>query len=293
MMRFGAKTALDRLDWQVPHGHIAAVMGANGAGKTTTIHLAVGLLTPTAGSIRTLGLAPDRDRVALHSSVGVALQSGGLYPTAKPRAFLEHISSLYRDPADVDETLEQLGIDPDTRTPIKRLSGGEQKRLACAAALIGKPSVAFLDEPTAGVDPVGKRDIWTLLERHKASGMTIVLSSHDASEVERLADSVMILRHGSKVLDCPLTHIVSPTGAITIQGPAHLDTHSLALALPSGLGIFEVAPGLYRILGADSPAIASTVSAWAAQHGVSQQHVHSDRGGLEDLIMMAIRGSEL
>lgn len=292
-MRFGAHTALDRLDWQVPQGNIAAIMGANGAGKTTAIHLAVGIIAPSSGSILTLGLTPDHDRVALQTSVGVALQSGGLYPTAKPRAFLEHISRLYRDPANVDQTLEQLGIDPATNTPIKRLSGGEQKRLACAAALIGKPRVAFLDEPTAGVDPVGKREIWSLLEQHKANGMTIVLSSHDASEVERLADSVMVLRQGSKVLDCALTHILSPAGAITIHGPAHLDTQSLSLALPHGLGIFEVAPGLYRILGADSPAIASTVSAWAAQHGVIPQNVQSDRGGLEDLIMIAIRGSEL
>jgi len=292
-MRFGAKTALDRLDWQVPQGRIAAIMGANGAGKTTTIHLAVGLLAPSSGTIRTLGLIPDRDRVALQVSVGVALQAGGLYPSAKPRAFLEHISRLYANPANVNQTLEQLGIDPAIKTPIKRLSGGEQKRLACAAALIGKPSVAFLDEPTAGVDPVGKRDIWSLLEQHRDNGMTIVLSSHDASEVERLADSVMVLKDGIKVLDCALTHIVSSTGAITIQGPAHLDTRSLALALPSGLGISEVAPGLYRILGADSPAIASTVGAWAAQHGVSQRHVQSDRGGLEELIMIAIRGSGL
>jgi ABC-2 type transport system ATP-binding protein len=280
------------LDWQVPQGHIAAIMGANGAGKTTTIHLAVGLNTPTSGSIFTLGLTPDRDRVALHKKVGVALQNGGLYPTAKPRAFLHHISQLYEDPADVDLTLEALGIEPATKTPIKRLSGGEQKRLACAAALIGRPALAFLDEPTAGVDPVGKREIWSLLEQHRNEGMTIVVSSHDASEVERLADSVMVLRGGSKVLDCPVAQIVNPSGAITIQGPAHLDIQSLALALPHGLGIFEIAPGLYRILGADSPAIASTVSSWAAQHGVSQQYVQSDRGGLEELIMVAIRGSE-
>jgi ABC-2 type transport system ATP-binding protein len=292
-MKFGAKTALDRLDWQVPEGHIAAIMGANGAGKTTTIHLAVGLIAPTAGSIRTLGLDPDHDRAALQSSVGVALQSGGLYPTAKPRAFLQHIARLYSNPADVDGTLEQLGIDPADKTPIKRLSGGEQKRLACAAALIGRPSLAFLDEPTAGVDPVGKREIWSLLEYHRANGMTIVLSSHDASEVERLADSVIVLRNGSKVLDCPLAHILNPVGAITIHGPAHLDTQTLAMALPTGLGVFEVAPGLYRILGADSPAIASTAAAWAAQHGVSQHNVQSDRGGLEDLVMIAIRGAEL
>lgn len=292
VIRYGSRAAVDRLTWQVPDGAIAAIMGANGAGKTSTIHAAIGLLSPASGRIRTRGMDPVADRAQIQRSVGVALQSGGLYPTARPRAFLRHLAGLYERPADPDATLEQVGIDPATKTAIKRLSGGEQKRLACAAALIGSPSLVFLDEPTAGVDPVGKRDIWAALESHRDAGMTIVLATHDASEVERLADSVMVLRAGQLVLDAPCTSLVDHAGGLTLTGPAHLDTTPLSRALPAEMTVAEIAPGMYRILGGTSPSVSSTVASWAAQHGVSAGALTSDRGGIEDVVMRAIRGDD-
>ncbi len=290
VIRYGSRQAVDRLTWQVPTGAIAAIMGANGAGKTSTINAATGLLAPSSGSIRTLGLDPLTDRARIQRSVGVALQSGGLYPTARPRAFIHHLAGLYDHPADADTTMEQVGLDPGTKTAIKRLSGGEQKRLACAAALIGRPTLVFLDEPTAGVDPVGKRDIWAALAAHRDAGMTIILSSHDASEVERLADTVMVLRDGRMVLDAECPSLLDPSGGITVTGPAHLDTNSLAQALPQGMRVSEVSPGHYRILGAVTPSVSSTVSSWAAQHGARTAEITTDRGGLEDVVMRAIRG---
>lgn len=290
VIRYGSRAAVNRLTWQVPQGVIAAIMGANGAGKTSTINAAVGLLAPTSGSIRTLGLDPIAERKQIARSVGVAFQEGGLYPTARPGAFMAHLARLYAQPADPHETLREMGLDPSTKTLIKRLSGGEQKRLSCAAALVGRPTLVFLDEPTAGVDPVGKREIWAALERHRDAGMTIILTSHDFAEVERLADTVMVMRQGAVVLEARCEDLMNTAGGVTISGPAHLDTAPLSRALPAEITVAEVAPGLYRIRGPISPSVSSTVGSWAAQHGIAGEGLTADRGGLEDVVMRSIGG---
>lgn len=197
---FGAVIAVDGASWAADTGEITCVLGPNGAGKTTTIECLEGLQRPDAGHCRVLGTDPWRADAAHRARVGVMLQDGGLPQSVSARRLLAHLGRLYSTPRR-DELVDRLGIAPFARTPVRRLSGGQRQRVGLAAALVGGPEVAFLDEPTAGLDPHARLDVWALLRERADAGAALVVTTHSFEEAERLADRVVILDHGRVVAD--------------------------------------------------------------------------------------------
>ncbi len=199
-MRYGDVLAVDALDLTVERGTITAVLGPNGAGKTTTLETCEGYRRPQAGDVRVLGLDPQRDRADLPPRIGVMLQEGGAWSGVRAVEMLRHIASLHAHPLDVAALARRLGLDECGRTPYRRLSGGQKQRLGLAMAVVGRPEIVFVDEPTAGLDPQARRTTWDLLTELRAAGVTVVLTTHYIEEAERLADVVHIIDRGRLVL---------------------------------------------------------------------------------------------
>ncbi len=200
VMRYGATVAVDGLDLTVDPHTITAVLGPNGAGKTTTLETCEGYRVPGAGTVRVLGLDPVRDRRALVPRIGVMLQRGGAWSGVRAMEMLRHVAALHAHPLDVDLLGYRLGLQACGRTPYRRLSGGEQQRLGLAMAVVGRPEVVFVDEPTAGLDPEARRTTWELLRELREVGVTVVLTTHYIEEAERLADQVHIIDRGRLAL---------------------------------------------------------------------------------------------
>ena len=194
--RFGDVTALDGMSWTAATGEVTAVLGPNGAGKTTTIECAEGLQRPDSGTVRVLGSDPWGADADHRARVGVMLQDGGLPSGTKPVRLLRHLASLHQNPADVDPLVDRLGIGEFSGSTVRRLSGGQKQRVALAAALIGRPEVVFLDEPTAGLDPHARLDVWDLVRSTRDVGCAVVVTTHSFEEAERLADQIVIVHHG-------------------------------------------------------------------------------------------------
>jgi ABC-2 type transport system ATP-binding protein len=194
--RFGTTTALAGMTWTARHGQVTAVLGPNGAGKTTTVECAEGLQRPDSGEVRVLGTDPWQAGPDHRAAVGVMLQDGGLPNGSTPVRLLRHLAAFHHSPADVDLLVERLGIDAFRGTTVRRLSGGQKQRVALAAALLGRPQVAFLDEPTAGLDPHARLDAWDLLRETRDTGCAVIVTTHSFEEAERLADHVVIVHRG-------------------------------------------------------------------------------------------------
>ncbi len=199
VMEYAGRRVVDDLSLGVAVASITAVLGPNGAGKTTTLETCEGYRVPHRGRVRVLGLDPRADHRALMPRIGVMLQSGGAWGAAKPREMLRHLAALHAHPLPVDLLIERLGLSDALRTPYRRLSGGQQQRLGLALAVIGRPELVFVDEPTAGMDPQGRRATWTLLRELRADGVSVVLTTHHMDEAASLADQVHILDHGRLV----------------------------------------------------------------------------------------------
>lgn len=195
-MIYGTKTAVDGLSLSVEAGSITAVLGPNGAGKTTTLETCEGYRKPQAGRVRVLGLDPVAQRRELLPRIGVMLQGQGAWSGARAMEMLRHIARLHANPLPIEPLAERLGLHECGRTPYRRLSGGQQQRLGLAMAIVGRPEIVFVDEPTAGMDPAARRTTWELLSELRESGVTVVLTTHYLEEAEQLADKVHIIDHG-------------------------------------------------------------------------------------------------
>lgn len=198
-MTYGTKTAVDGLSLSVEAGSITAVLGPNGAGKTTTLETCEGYRRPQSGTVRVLGLDPVTQRRDLLPRIGVMLQGQGAWSGVRAMEMLRHIARLHADPLPVDALADRLGLHECGRTPYRRLSGGQQQRLGLAMAIVGRPEIVFVDEPTAGMDPAARRTTWELLRELRESGVTVVLTTHYLEEAEQLADQVHIIDHGQLI----------------------------------------------------------------------------------------------
>ncbi|SOD58402.1 ABC-2 type transport system ATP-binding protein [Streptomyces zhaozhouensis] len=292
--RYGERTAVDGLDLTVPAHSVTAVLGPNGAGKTTTIEACEGYRRMDSGTLRVLGLDPGVDGERLRSRIGVMLQEGGVYPGARAGEMLRHMASLYAHPLDVAALGERLGLGSCGRTPYRRLSGGQRQRLALAMAVVGRPELVFLDEPTAGLDPQARQATWELVRELRADGVTVVLSTHLMDEAEELADRVAILDGGRVIADgSPAELCRGGAGdVLRFAGRPGLDLASLRAALPADSEVTEPTPGSYRITGDVGPRLLATVTAWCAQHGVLADRITTRRHTLED-VFLELTGREL
>ena len=282
----GSVTALDRLDLEVPSEGITCLLGANGAGKTTLIEAACGLRPRTSGNLEVLGRAPGA--TANRLSLGVMLQDDGLPGGARPREFLEYLSRLYPHPRDVPSLLEAVEIDPAIRTPMRRLSGGQLRRVAWAAAMVGRPTALLLDEPTAGVDPLGRERMREVLAAEARGGVAMVVSTHLIEDVEAFADFVVVLRHGRAVLAGPPEDL-RPRNTLLVKAARPMDDGLLLAALPAGSTCRRSTDDSYLVhvpTGID-PAVMATVSSWCAQHSITADLAIAD---LRSVLWDALRG---
>ncbi|MFF8282297.1 ABC transporter ATP-binding protein [Streptomyces albus] len=292
--RYGDKTAVDGLDLTVAQGTVTAVLGPNGAGKTTTVETCEGYRRPDEGTVRVLGLDPVTQGAQLRPRIGVMLQSGGIYPTARAEETLRHMATLHAHPLDVPALVERLGLGSCGRTPYRRLSGGQQQRLALALALVGRPELVFLDEPTAGLDPQARHATWELVRDLRADGVTVVLTTHYMDEAEELSDDVAIV-DGGKVIAQGSPDVLCKGGAentLRFTGRPGLDLESLLKALPPDTAATEPSPGSYRLTGTVDPQLLATVTSWCAQHGVMPDRISVERRTLED-VFLEMTGKEL
>ncbi|MGA8047438.1 MAG: ABC transporter ATP-binding protein [Dermatophilaceae bacterium] len=192
---FGSVAAVRGASWSAQAGRVTAVLGSNGAGKTTTLECLEGVQRPDSGDVRVLGTDPWRAGPEHRARVGVMLQEGGLPNTRSATSVLRHLATLYAAPEDPDGLLRRLGV-PARSTPVRRLSGGERQRVALAVALVGRPDVAFLDEPTAGLDPHARMDVWDVVEGIARNGACVVVTTHSFEEAERIADDIVVMDAG-------------------------------------------------------------------------------------------------
>jgi ABC-2 type transport system ATP-binding protein len=188
--------AVDGLDLQVQTGECFGLLGPNGAGKTTTIEICEGLLAADSGSVEVLGRRWESDARDLRELLGIQLQDTQLSEKLTVDETLTLFQSFYREARDVGEVINQVELDEKRHSRVGALSGGQKQRLAIACALVGNPQLLFLDEPTTGLDPVARRQLWELISKFQADGKTIVLTTHYMEEAERLCDRVAIVDHG-------------------------------------------------------------------------------------------------
>ncbi|UWE09030.1 ABC transporter ATP-binding protein [Actinacidiphila bryophytorum] len=292
--RYGAMTAVDGLDLAVPQGSVTAVLGPNGAGKTSTVEICEGYRRPDAGTVRVLGLDPVTQSAALRPRIGVMLQAGGVYPGARAEEMLRHTAALHAHPIDPALLIERLGLESCGRTAYRRLSGGQQQRLALAMAVVGRPELVFLDEPTAGLDPQARHATWDLVRELRADGATVVLTTHFMDEAEQLADQVVIIDGGRSIAAGTPEELCrgGAEGTLRFTGRPGLDLASLLKALPADSAAAELSPGSYRIEGKVDPQLLATVTSWCAQHGVMPDRLAVERRTLED-VFLELTGREL
>jgi ABC-2 type transport system ATP-binding protein len=260
--RYGDRTVVDGLSFTVGDGEIFALLGPNGAGKTTTIEILEGIRSRDGGSVRILGTDP-RDRRLAHA-IGVMPQEAGF-------------AALYADAEDPERMLQRVGLDAVRKTPWRRLSGGERQRLSLALALIGRPRLAFLDEPTAGMDPAGRASTWELVRRLRSDGVAVVLTTHLIDEAERLSDRVAIIHRGRLRVIGPPAELVHGN-AIRFQARAGIDL--------TGLGALEERAGEYVVRDVEpTPEAVARLTARLAERDVRIRGLSAGARSLEDVFL--------
>ncbi|GGS33147.1 ABC transporter ATP-binding protein [Actinokineospora fastidiosa] len=288
--RFGPTTAVAGVDLSLPRGQVLALLGPNGAGKTTTVEMCAGFLRPDSGSLRVLGMDPMS--AALRPRVGVMPQGGGAYPGVRAAEMLRLVAACARDPLDPPWLLDVLGLSGAARTPYKRLSGGQQQRLSLACALVGRPELVFMDEPTAGLDPQARRLVWDLVSALRADGVSVLLTTHLMDEAEALADRVVIIDGGRVVAEGTPAALTTEGQMLRFRTRPGLDLTLLSAALPESCVVAEPSPGAYLVSGEVDPQVVSAVTAWCAQQGVLAEELRVGRRSLED-VFLELTGREL
>jgi ABC-2 type transport system ATP-binding protein len=288
--RYGDTTAVDGLSFAVAPATVCALLGPNGAGKTTTVEICEGFRTPTAGSVSVLGSAPQDPSV--RPRVGVMPQTGGGYPGLRAAELLNLFASFHAHPLDAGDLLDRLGLSDVARIPFRRLSGGQQQRLSLAMAVVGRPELVFLDEPTAGLDPQARRATWDLVDGLRRDGVTVLLTTHLMDEAEQLADDVLVVDAGRLVASGTVTDLTASTQAfVRFTAPAGLDLDDLLRSLAPHCAAKESPAGTYLVEGPDGPQLLAGVTAWCATRGVLPEGLQTRRT-LED-VFLDLTGREL
>jgi ABC-2 type transport system ATP-binding protein len=285
VVRFGEHPAVDGVSFAAEAGTVTAVLGPNGAGKTTTLETLEGYRRPTSGTVRVLGHDPVGDRHEIVGRIGVMLQRGGVYSTLGPEAVVRLFAGYYERPLAVDDLLDRLGLRGCATTPWRHLSGGEQQRVSLALALVGRPEVAFLDEPSAGLDPRAREELWQVVRELRADGACILVTTHQHEEAERLADRIVILDQGRVVADASPAELAAGGGdEIRFSAVEGLDLAALSLAVGDATGLAtEVTPGEYVVAVAASPANVAAITSWLAAQQVTVGDLRAGRQRLQDV----------
>ncbi len=284
-VRYRSVTAVDGVSFSADAGEVVALLGPNGAGKTSTLETLEGYRRPSGGTVRVLGLDPVADHDRLTPRMGVMLQSGGVYPGVRPLEMLELLASVHDRTEDPSALLERVGLTHRRGTTWRRLSGGEQQRLSLAMALVGRPAVAFLDEPSAGIDPSGRQLIRQIVRELRTAGVCVMVTTHDLGEAEKVADRVVIVDRGRVVADGTPSELMECPGSEEIRfgAPPGLDTAALGKALTAA--VEEVTPGEYLVLAEATPTNVATLTAWLAEREMPLADLRAGRQRLEDVFL--------
>jgi ABC-2 type transport system ATP-binding protein len=294
VVRYQGRAAVDGLDLDLAPGRVLALLGPNGAGKTTTVEVCEGLRRRDSGEVRVLGVDPAGAPDTLRARIGVMPQGGGAYPGVRVREMVGLVAACAAHPLDPDWLVDTLGLAGCARTPYKRLSVGQQQRLALACAVVGRPELVFLDEPTASLDPQGRRLVWDLVRALRADGVAVLLTTHLMQEAETLSDHIVIVDHGRVVAEGSPEDLTA-AGAdreLRFRAAAGMDLKLLTAALPEGCTVSEPSSGSYLVEGAIDPQVLSTVTSWCARQGVLADDLRVARRSLED-VFLELTGREL
>lgn len=266
VVSYGDLQAVDHASFTASHGEVTVILGPNGAGKTSTIEVCEGFRVASAGSVSVAGLDPIRDHAQLTRKMGVMLQGGGVYPSSRVHEIVRLYVDLYDKGASADALVEQVGLGHRSGHSWKRLSGGEQQRLSLALALAAVPEVAFLDEPTAGVDVSGRQDIRRIVADLAATGCAVVLATHELDEAERIADRIVIFHHGRVVANGTLAELRAGNDGLRFSSSPALDDRELARHL--GAEVTRGADGHFVVSADPTPSLVARLSQWLADHSL-------------------------
>ncbi|HEX7505641.1 MAG TPA: ABC transporter ATP-binding protein [Polyangia bacterium] len=293
-----AVVAVDGLDLLIERGECFGLLGPNGSGKTTTVEMLEGLLAPTSGEVELLGLRWSSDEEKLRERVGVALQETHLPEKLMVEELLTLFRSFYRKPRPLAHLLAEVELEEKQRAWVGKLSGGQRQRLAIACALVGEPEVLFLDEPTTGLDPQSRRQVWGLIAAYRARGGTAVLTTHYMEEAERLCDRVAIVDHGKLVrLGTPAELIAALPGDHVIEleiektAAAGLDAEDLR-GLPSVTEAHFSAEGAWSLSVREPEHGVAAVLALVERKGCTLARLGTRKASLED-VFVALTGRHL
>jgi ABC-2 type transport system ATP-binding protein len=275
---FGELRAVRDVSLRVQFEEIHLILGPNGAGKTTTVETLLGFRSPSAGTVRLMGLDPVRDHREVVQRVGALLQRGGVWSTMSPRDALRLTSSYYGAPRDVGELISALSLSKCAKTPWRRLSGGEQQRTLLALALLGRPRVLVLDEPTSALDPEGHRVIRDILRAERDRGCAIVITTHQLADAEALADRVTVIARGAVAASGTLEEL-SGDAVLVVETSKTIDHDMLALAL--GVAVTVQSNNTYRLATANTPEVLGVLTNFLAAQNAALSSLRS-RATLEE-----------
>jgi ABC-2 type transport system ATP-binding protein len=276
-MSYGDRTVLRGVDFEVASGEVFCLLGPNGAGKTTTVEILEGFRQRTSGHITVLGMDPQAQPTKLRERIGIVLQECGFPRQARVKELIDCWRSYYPNPRATGDLLSVVELDEDKNTQVRRLSGGQRRRLDLALALAGDPDLIFLDEPTTGFDPESRRRCWGAIENLRTLGKTVLLTTHYLDEAERLADRVAILRDGRIQVAGTVRHVARQAGVptrISFTAPQRLRDGDLTV--PAGLNV--------TVTGEQAVCLsACTASASVALRELLAWSAENDLGDLDDL----------
>jgi ABC-2 type transport system ATP-binding protein len=284
---YGSRTVVDGLSFTVESGEVFALLGPNGAGKTTTVEILEGYRRADAGVVRVLGLDPDRQGAQLKPRIGLMLQQGGLFPQITPREALRLFAAFYPEAEDPDALIDQLQLREVAGTRFRQLSGGQKQRLSLGLALVGKPHLVFLDEPTAAMDPQARRSTWNIIRGLRNRGTTVLLTTHFMDEAEQLANRVAIVDRGHLVaLDTPagLRHAVANELRFGTDAEVAEDAVADALDLPHGL-VERENDGTLVVHVEPTPGRIQALTVWLASQNILMTELRAGSRSLEQAFL--------
>jgi len=281
--------AVADISFDAKAGSVTAVIGPNGAGKTTALEVCSGVRQATSGTVSVLGLDPQSNRLEMNSRIGVMLQDGGVYPSGRVGEVLEHYCNLFGNRERADDLLEAVDLGSKRKATWRKLSGGEKQRLSLALALAARPEVAFLDEPTSGVDIVGRDLIRGIVRNLADSGCAVILATHELDEAQRVADHVVMFQRGRLIANSSLEDLCGDNQAVTLRTSSKIDLAVLAMHMNCRVDQNKTELSLYANSDAN---FISRLSNWFAENNFVLDDLRSGTPRLEDIYRELINVSE-